>query len=71
MQSPPAVLSLVPGKALVLFLVCLEQGPLACLPVAPQRFLEGLRAATALCGFSALQRVETPLEELLPWTGNV
>jgi len=26
-----------------------EQGPLACLQVVPSRFLEGLRAATALC----------------------
>ncbi len=71
MPSCSPSLWLIPGQALVLFLVRLEQGPLACLQVVPARFLEGLRAATALRSFTALQRVETPLEELLPWTGNV
>lgn len=65
------VLWLVPGSQLVLFLVHLEHGPLACVQAVPARFLEGLRAATALLGFSGLHRAEPPLEELLPWAGNV
>lgn len=71
MESQASTVWLVPGSDLVLFLVRLEQGPIVWLQTVPPRFLDGLRAATALLSFSTLQRADTPLDELLPWAGNV
>lgn len=65
-----AALWIVPGARLVLLLVQLDKAG-AVLAVRPGRFLDGLRAARDLMSFSALQREEAPLEELLPWSGNV
>jgi hypothetical protein len=69
--SSSASLWLVPGRAAVLFLVQVEQGPLVCLSVRTARFLDGLNNAVALLGFSAPQRADWALDELLPWAGNV
>jgi hypothetical protein len=41
------------------------------LPVRSGRFLEGLRLACDVLSFADLQRDEPPLDELLPWAGNV
>lgn len=72
---PPAVqrpaLLLVPGRLLVLLLLCLEDGTRAVLAERPSALLDALRAATAVLAFGALQRAESEPEELLPWAGNV
>lgn len=66
----PALL-LLPGERLVAFLVLLDGGGLATLCSPAGRFPEALRAACDLLGFSGLQREDAPLDELLPWAGNV
>ena len=74
MSSMPALpcahLTLVPGTVLVLFVVQVDA---ACtvLAVPAGRFLDGLRLAGDLMGFAGLERAEEPLEDLLPWSGNV
>ena len=63
-------LVLLPGSRLVLFLVRVDQRP-AVVAVPATEFLEGLRAANALLGFSGMHRDDLPLDELLPWAGSV
>ena len=63
-------LVLLPGTRLVLFLVRVDQTP-AVVAVGAAAFLDGLRAANALLCFSAVDREELPLEDLLPWAGGV
>jgi hypothetical protein len=47
-------------------------GPsLQAFPVRSGLFLEGLRLACNVLSFADLQRDELPLDELLPWAGNV
>jgi hypothetical protein len=63
-------LAILPGPCWVLFLVGI--GPsLPVLTVRSGLFLEGLRLACDLLSFAELQREDLPLEELLPWAGNV
>lgn len=71
-MRPPArdELVLLPGSRLVLFLVRVDRRP-TVIAVPAREFLDGLRAAKALLGFSSLQRDEMPLDELLPWAGSV
>lgn len=63
-------LILLPGSRLALFLVRVDWRP-AVVAVPAAEFLDGLRAAKALLGFSGLQRDDLPLDELLPWAGSV
>lgn len=69
--TPPTTgLWIAPGTLLTLFLVRVDPAA-TVLAVRPSRFFEGLKAARDLMSFSALHREEAPLEELLPWSGNV
>lgn len=65
-----AALTVVPGNLVAMFWVELDPAA-TLLVVRSSRFLEGLRAACDLLGFSGLQREEERLDELLPWSGNV
>jgi hypothetical protein len=66
----PPYLAILPGPCWVLFLVGI--GPsLQAFPVRSGLFLEGLRLACNVLSFADLQRDELPLDELLPWAGNV
>lgn len=66
-----ARLIVVPGSQVVLFLVMPGSG-CSVLAVHPARFLEGMKAACDLLGFSEPQCFDdAPPEELLPWAGNV
>jgi hypothetical protein len=69
-EPTPSYLAILPGPCWVLFLVRVGTSTQA-LPVRSRRFLEGLRWACDLLSFADLQRDDLPLEELLPWTGNV
>ena len=69
-RSSLSQLLIVPGDRLVLFIVRLD-GAGALLAVRAARFLDGLKAAGDLLGFGAVQREDPPLDELLPWAGNV
>jgi hypothetical protein len=68
--APTVSLHLLPGTVLVTFLVRLGLA-VSAVVVAPQEFLTGLRAAQHAMGFGELCRDEVPVDELLPWTGNV
>ncbi len=60
----------MPGQRFVLFLVRI--GALRrVLTVRSADFLRGLRLACDLLSFAELHREEAPLDELLPWAGNV
>lgn len=63
-------LRIVPGERLVLFFVRLDSAS-AVLALQAGRFLEGLKASCDLLGFGAVQHDDAPLDELLPWAGNV
>jgi len=63
-------LVILPGQPFVLFLLRVGTAR-QVLAVRAAQFLRGLRIARDLLSFSDLQRDEAPLEELLPWTGNV
>lgn len=63
-------LALVPGRRFVLFLVRIGVVR-RVLTVRSPEFLYGLRLARDILSFAELQREEAPLEELLPWAGNV
>lgn len=63
-------LRIVPGTRLVLFFVRVD-GAGTLLATSAGRFLDGLKASCALLSFGAVQRDEAPLDELLPWAGNV
>ena len=65
-----AALTVVPGSLMAMFWVELDHAA-TLLVVKSNRFLDGLRAACDLLGFSGLQREEERLDELLPWSGNV
>ena len=54
----------------MLFIVRLD-GAGALLAVRAARFLDGLKSAGDLLGFGTVQREDPPLDELLPWAGNV
>ena len=54
----------------MLFLVGIGTS-LQALPVRSGLFLEGLRLACDVLLFADLQHDELPLDELLPWAGNV
>ncbi len=71
MSTPGPHLLLLPGERLVTFLVRLDDDGLAALCAPCARFPEALRAACDLLGFRGLQREDAPLDELLPWAGNV
>ena len=66
----PNHLALLPGRCLLLWMVRVDHRP-AVVAVQPLAFMDGLRAAQALLSFTGLQREELPLDELLPWAGNV
>jgi hypothetical protein len=60
----------LPGTSWIAFLVRVDEA-LAAFSVPAPRFVEGLCAARDMVGFGAVQREEAPLDELLPWSGNV
>jgi hypothetical protein len=64
-------LHVVPGHTVVLFIVRMGASR-SVLSTPTVRFLDGLKAACGLLSFAELQRFEdAPLDELLPWAGNV
>lgn len=63
-------LALVPGRRFVLLLVRIG-AVRRVLTVRAADLLPGLRLACDILSFAELQREEAPLEELLPWAGNV
>jgi hypothetical protein len=69
-SSAPTHLAILPGLPFALFLVRVGAAR-QVLAVHATQFLRGLRVAADLLSFSELQRDEAPLEELLPWAGNV
>jgi hypothetical protein len=68
---PVPRLVLLPGRLLVLLLMCLDDGTRVALAERPARLLDALRAARAVLGFGGVHRAEPSPEELLPWAGNV
>jgi hypothetical protein len=69
-QPTPPYLAILPGPCWVLFLVGVGTSRQA-IPVPSRLFLDGLRWACDLMSFADLQRDDLPLDELLPWAGNV
>ena len=63
-------LAILPGLPYALFLLRVDTSR-QVLAVHSTQFLRGLRIAADLLSFAELQRDEAPLEELLPWAGNV
>jgi len=68
--SVTTALAILPGMPYALFLVRVGAAR-HVLSVPATQFLQGLRVAADLISFAELQREDAPLEELLPWAGNV
>ena len=66
----PAALAILPGLPYALFLLRVGSAR-QVLSVRATQFLHGLRLACDVLSFAELQRDDAPLDELLPWAGNV